>query len=40
MLSHKPIKNACLEINKAAPHWMRAALEDRVNADLLAFIRG
>ncbi|MGH9889633.1 MAG: alpha/beta fold hydrolase [bacterium] len=38
--SSKLIKNAKLEIYKGAPHGMCTTLKDRVNADLLAFIKG
>jgi non-heme chloroperoxidase len=40
LLSSKLIKNARLEIYKGAPHGMCSTLKDRVNAELLSFIRG
>jgi non-heme chloroperoxidase len=40
LLSAKVIKDARLEIYKGAPHGMCSTLKNRVNADLLAFIRG
>jgi len=33
------VKGATLEIYKGAPHGMPSTLKDRVNADLLAFIK-
>ncbi|HMI97034.1 MAG TPA: alpha/beta hydrolase [Micropepsaceae bacterium] len=39
-LSSKLIPNARLEVYKGAPHGMCSTLKDRVNADLLSFIRG
>jgi non-heme chloroperoxidase len=39
MLSSKLIKNAKLLIYEGAPHGLCTTLKDRVNADLLAFIR-
>jgi non-heme chloroperoxidase len=39
MLSSKIIKNAKLNIYKGAPHGMCTTEKDRVNADLLAFIK-
>jgi pimeloyl-ACP methyl ester carboxylesterase len=39
MLSSKLIKNATLKVYEGAPHGMCTTLKDRVNADLLAFIR-
>jgi non-heme chloroperoxidase len=39
LLSSKLIKNARLEVYKGAPHGLCSTLKDRVNADLLAFIR-
>lgn len=39
ILSAKLIKNARLEIYKGAPHGLCSTLKDKVNADLLAFIR-
>lgn len=40
MLSSKLVKNAKLEVSKGAPHGMCTTLKDRVNADLLAFLKG
>jgi non-heme chloroperoxidase len=40
MLSSKIVKNATLKIYKGAPHGMCTTLKDRVNADLLEFIKG
>jgi non-heme chloroperoxidase len=39
MMSCKIIKNAQLKIYKGAPHGMCTTLKDRVNEDLLAFIK-
>ena len=39
MLSSKLIKNAMLKVYKDAPHGMCTTLKDRVNAELLAFLR-
>jgi len=39
MLSSKLIKNAELRVYPGAPHGMCTTLKDRVNADLLAFIK-
>jgi len=39
MLSSKLIKNATLKIYKGAPHGMCTTLKDRVNADLLDFLK-
>jgi non-heme chloroperoxidase len=39
MLSSKIIKDATLKIYKGAPHGMCTTLKDRVNEDLLAFLR-
>jgi len=39
MLSSKLIKNAELKVYPGAPHGMCTTLKDRVNADLLAFIK-
>ena len=39
MLSSMIIKNAQLVVFKGAPHGMCTTLKDKVNADLLAFIR-
>jgi non-heme chloroperoxidase len=40
LLSSKLIPNARLEVYKGAPHGMCSTLKDRVNAELLSFIRG
>ena len=40
LLSSKLIKNATLKVYKGAPHGMCTTLKDKVNADLLAFIKG
>jgi non-heme chloroperoxidase len=40
LLSAKLVKNARLEIYKGAPHGMCSTLKDKVNAGLLAFIKG
>jgi non-heme chloroperoxidase len=40
MHSSKLIKNAILKVYEGAPHGMCTTLKDRVNEDLLAFIRG
>ena len=40
LLSSKLVPNARLEIYKGAPHGMCSTLKDKVNADLLSFIRG
>ena len=40
MQSSKMIKNARLEVYRGAPHGMCSTLKDKVNADLLAFVRG
>src|SRR5712671_8160682 len=40
MLSSKIVKDAKLVVYKGAPHGMCTTLKDRVNADLLAFIKG
>jgi non-heme chloroperoxidase len=40
MLSSKIVKNAKLVVYKGAPHGMCTTEKDRVNADLLAFIKG
>ena len=37
--SSKLIKNAELKVYKGAPHGMCTTLKDKVNADLLAFIK-
>jgi len=39
MLSTKLIKDARLEIYKRAPHGLCSTLKDKVNADLLSFIK-
>ena len=39
MLSSKLIKNAALSVYKGAPHGLCTTLKDRVNADLLAFLK-
>ena len=39
LLSSKLIKNATLKVYKGAPHGMCTTLKDRVNEDLLAFIK-
>jgi non-heme chloroperoxidase len=39
LLSSKIIKDATLKVYKGAPHGMCTALKDRVNEDLLAFIK-
>ncbi len=39
-LSAKLIKNATLKIYPGAPHGMCTTLKDRINADLLEFIKG
>jgi non-heme chloroperoxidase len=39
MLSAKLVKNATLKIYKGAPHGMCTTEKDRVNSDLLEFIR-
>ena len=40
MLSSKLVRNARLEIYEGAPHGMCSTLKDKVNAELLSFIRG
>lgn len=40
MVSSKLIPNAKLEVYKGAPHGMCTTLKDKVNAELLAFIKG
>jgi non-heme chloroperoxidase len=40
MLSSKIIKNCMLKVYKGAPHGMCTTLKDKVNQDLLAFIKG
>ena len=39
LLSSRIVKNARLEIYEGAPHGMCTTLKDRVNADLLAFLK-
>jgi non-heme chloroperoxidase len=39
MLSSKLIRNAKLVVYKGAPHGMCTTLKDRVNEELLAFIK-
>jgi non-heme chloroperoxidase len=38
-LSSKIVKNATFKVYKGAPHGMCTTLKDRVNDDLLAFIK-
>jgi non-heme chloroperoxidase len=40
LISAKLIRQAKLEVYKGAPHGLCSTLKDKVNADLLAFIRG
>jgi non-heme chloroperoxidase len=40
MLSSKLVRNARLEIYKGAPHGLATTMKDKLNADLLAFIKG
>jgi non-heme chloroperoxidase len=40
MLSSKIVKGAILKVYPGAPHGMCSTLKDKVNADLLAFIKG
>jgi len=40
MLSSKMVKGAVLKVYPGAPHGLCSTLKDKVNADLLAFIRG
>jgi non-heme chloroperoxidase len=40
LLSSKIIKNATLKVYKGAPHGMCTTLKDRVNEELLGFIKG
>src|SRR3989454_7860838 len=40
LLSSKIVKKATLKIYKGAPHGMCSTLKDRVNAELLAFLKG
>ena len=39
MKSSTLIKNAELKVYKGAPHGMCTTLKDKINADLLAFIK-
>ena len=39
MLSSKFIKNAQLKVYEGGPHGICSTLKDKVNADLLAFIK-
>jgi len=39
MLSSKLVKNATLKVYEGAPHGMCTTLKDRVNADLLSFLK-
>jgi non-heme chloroperoxidase len=39
-LSSKLVKNATLRIYEAAPHGLADTHKDRLNQDLLAFVRG
>jgi non-heme chloroperoxidase len=39
LLSAKIVKGATLKIYKGAPHGMCTTLKDRVNEELLAFIK-
>ena len=39
MLSSKIVKNATLKVYKGAPHGMCTTQKDKVNGDLLAFIK-
>jgi non-heme chloroperoxidase len=40
LLSAKLVKNAMLKVYKGAPHGLCTTLKQRVNEDLLAFIKG
>jgi non-heme chloroperoxidase len=40
MLAVKVVKNGTLKVYKGAPHGMCTTLKDKVNEDLLAFIKG
>ncbi len=40
LLSSKLVKNAQLKVYKGAPHGMCTTLKDKVNEDLLGFIKG
>jgi non-heme chloroperoxidase len=39
-LTAKIVKGAVLKVYEGAPHGLCTTLKDRVNADLLAFIKG
>jgi len=39
-MASKIVKNAKLKVYPGAPHGMCTTLKDRVNADLLEFIKG
>jgi len=39
MLSSKLVKDATLKVYEGAPHGLPSTHQDRLNADLLAFIR-
>jgi len=40
LLSSKMVKGATLKVYPGAPHGMCSTLKDKVNADLLAFLKG
>ena len=40
LLSSKLVKNSTLKVYPGAPHGMCTTLADKVNADLLAFLKG
>jgi len=40
MLSSKIVKNSTLKIYPGAPHGLTDTHKDKVNADLLAFLKG
>jgi len=40
ILSSKIVKNATLKVYKGAPHGMCTTLKDKVNEELLSFIKG
>ena len=40
LLSSKIVKNAKLKVYEGAPHGMCTTLKDRVNEELLGFIKG
>jgi non-heme chloroperoxidase len=40
MLAVKHVKNGTLNVYKGAPHGMCTTVKDKVNEDLLAFIKG